>query len=137
MGGGERGVCAVGTAEGIGRLALQLLLYSSEIAVGQHHVAVENDDILALCTLHAIVAALSGTRVGFVKIVDVELRGILLTHIAARHLRPVFHNDYLKTSDGLSREALKQRVNLAGAVEHRHDKTESCHHNKKIGCWYV
>ena len=51
----------VGTAKGVGRLALQLIVNGFEVAVGQHHVAVEHYDIVASGALYAVVAALSRT----------------------------------------------------------------------------
>ena len=59
---------AVGTAEGIGGLTAQLLLHLGEITLGEHHIGIQHDQVLALGTLGTIVPALAGTGVVLEKI---------------------------------------------------------------------
>ena len=96
----------VGTAEGIGRLALQLGVDSTQVVFGHHHIGVEYEDILALGTLHAIIAALTGTAVGLHIIMYVEPSGILAADVLAGNLRAVLHDYDLKVGDGLTCEAV-------------------------------
>ena len=97
---------AVGTAEGIGRLALQLGVDSTQVVLGNDDIGVEDDHIFTLGTLHAIIAALTGTAVGLHIIMYVEPGGILAADVLAGNLRAVLHDYDLKVGDGLTCEAV-------------------------------
>jgi hypothetical protein len=100
-----------------GGLGVCRLLHSLQIALGQDDVGVEDDEPLALCTLCSVVAALSGTAVGLVVIMQVEDACILSADILAWDCRPIFHDDDFKVFSGLPREALKEFADLIRPVE--------------------
>ena len=110
----------VGTAEGIGRFTLQLRTDGGKKALRQYHVGVEYDEILALCPLGTVVAALSGTAVLLGKVGHIEPVTVAFRHTAAVLLRPVFNDYHLKVSLCLSRKAVQQLVNLVGTVVNGH-----------------
>ena len=93
---------SIGAAKGIGGQAAQLFVDGGKVALGQYHIAVENDNIFALSTFYTIVAALSGARIGLHIIVQTQAVGILLAHLFACHLRPIFYHYHLKACKGLA-----------------------------------
>ena len=111
----------VGTAESIARMLGQFFVYSREIAVWQHAVAVEYDDILALGVFHTVIARRPGATVLFCEILYVEPVYVFFCHLLARDGRTVLHDDNLKVGDALPREAVKEFVSLFGAVVYRYD----------------
>ena len=66
----ERRVGSISASEGIARVFSQLFLNGSQIAFGQHTVAVEDNHILALRVLHPIVAGRARASVLFGQILD-------------------------------------------------------------------
>ena len=87
---------AVGTAKGICRIGIEFVVNCFEIAFGYNHIRIENEHILALGTFHAIVAALSGSAVWLLIIVQVETVGILGAHVAACNSRTILYDNHLK-----------------------------------------
>ena len=81
--GRERLMGAVGASKSIAGRGVEFRVNRLEIALRQHHVAVENDDILALRPFHAIIARSAGPRVLFHEIAHIERIGIALCHLLA------------------------------------------------------
>ena len=118
---GKGSVGAIGSAKSIGRLASQLVVDGLEIVHRQHDVAVKYDEILALCALGTIVAALAGATIGFVKILQVEPIGVLVADRPAGNRRTIFDNDDLEVLQRLASEALEQLIHLVGTIKNRDD----------------
>ena len=111
----------VGTAESVGRLTLQLVIYSLEIALGQNYIRVEHYQVFTCSTLGTVVAALPGTGIVFHEVSDVYLVGILVAHILTRPLGTILHDDYLEVLQRLTDKARQKLVNLVGTVEYGDD----------------
>ena len=109
------------SSECVARILPDAVVHRLHVAVGQHHVGVEDNHIFACGAFHPVVPGWTRTAVGFVEIPHVKLTGVFFHHVLAGHLRPVFHDDHLKVLDGLPGKAVKEFVNLVGAVEHGHD----------------
>lgn len=109
-------MCAIGPAKGIGRLAVQFFRYGCEVALGKHHVAVEDEQVVALGTLRTVVSALSGSGVRFHEIVQVEPSGILVADLLARSLRAVFYDDDFKILLFLAGEAFQSSLTSSGRL---------------------
>ena len=118
---------AVRTAESVGRLTFQFGADGSDVALGQHHVRVEDEHILALGSLHAVVAALSGSGVRLCEVLDVELGFVLLAYVTARHLRSVLHDNHLEVLHRLARKAIEQLVHFVRTVVYGDNNAE--HHS--------
>ncbi len=71
----------VGTAEGVGRRALQFGTYGCQIALRHYHVGVEYEQVVAFSTLGTIVPALSRSAVGLIIIMYIELAGVFVADI--------------------------------------------------------
>ena len=93
---------SIGTAKGIGGQAAQLFVDGGKVALGQYHIAVENDNIFALSTFYTIVAALARARIGLHIIMQTQAVGIFLAHMFTGHLRPIFYYHHLKAGKGLA-----------------------------------
>jgi hypothetical protein len=106
----------VGTSEGIGGLGIELLGDGGELACGHHSVGVENQQIVAYGALGTIVAALSGTAVLLIIIVDVEFSGIFVAHRLTRNRRAVFDYQHFEVGLRLSCEAVEELIDFVGAV---------------------
>ena len=74
---------AVGASKSIAGRGVEFRVNRLKIALRQHHVAVENDDILALRPFHAIIARAARARVFFHEIAHIERIGIALCHLLA------------------------------------------------------
>ena len=94
---------------------------SREIALGQHHVAVEHNDPLASCALHPVVAALAGAAVLLIIIIQVKDARELIADILAGGFRTVFHHNHLKVLQRLPAQALQQLAHLIGTIEDGYD----------------
>ena len=80
---GERRMGSIRTAEGICRLASQFIVDGLQVTRGQHHIAVEHQQIVALSPLGTVVAALAGSAVGLHEVLDVQPVGISPDHLFA------------------------------------------------------
>ena len=121
---------AVGSAERIGRKSAQLVVNALQVALGQHHIAVENYEILAPCALRSVVAALSRSGVLLHVIVQVELSGISCAHFLAVARRAVLHHDHLKVGERLVCHALQKFVHFVRTVVNGND--EAVFHNLQL-----
>ena len=117
----ERGVCAVGPAEGVAGSRGQFSLDGGEIARGQHGVGVEHDDVRGLRAGHAVVAGLARSAVLLHIIMYGQAAGVFPDNVLARNGRAVLHHHHFKIREGLCRQALQEFVHLIGAVEHGDD----------------
>ena len=106
----------VGSAESVGRIALQFGRHRRQIAFGQHHVRVEDEHVVALRALHTVVARLSGSGVGLGEVLYAELLRIFLADILARHRRTVLHYHHFEVGFALTGEAVEQFVHLVRTV---------------------
>ena len=77
--------------------------------------------------LHAVVAALSGSGVSLLEVLDVELGFILVAHSAARHHRTVLHDNHLEVLHRLARKAIEQLVHFVRTVVYGDNNAE--HHS--------
>ena len=102
-------------------VAACLLLHCLQIPLGQHHVAVEHDEPLALCALGTVVAALARAAVGLHEILQVELVFVFPTDLLAGYLRAIFDDDDFKILYFLPAEALQQFVHFVGTVIDGHN----------------
>lgn len=122
LGVGERWVGAVGTAEGVGRLAFQFVVNGLQIALWQYDVRVEHDEPFAFRPFGAVVAALSGSGIGLCVIADVQPPVISVCHVAAVDRRAILNDDDLEVAQRLACEAVEQFVHLVGTVEYGDDE---------------
>ena len=121
---------AVGTAEGVGRFAVKLVVYGLQVAFGHYNVGVKHDEILSLGAFRAVVAALPRTAVLFRVIVQVEASFVFCAYVLAWRGAAVFNYNYLKILYCLCGKAGQQFVNLVGAVVNGNDKR--VFHRKKV-----
>jgi hypothetical protein len=103
-------------AKGIAWRSLQFILHSLDIIRRQHGVRIQDQYIFALSPLHAIVAALSGARIGLHIIMYVQAVSILLDHIFAGHRRAVLYHYDFKILQTLLGQTLQQFVDLVGSI---------------------
>ena len=94
----------------------ELRPHRAEIALGQHHIAVEDDDEAALSALHAVVPTIAWTTVGLLEILQPQPSSIFLHHVFAGRLATVFHDDNLHILLPLPHDGLQQFVDLVRAV---------------------
>ena len=118
----ERVSGTVGTAKSLAGLTSELVVNGLKISGRNHYVGIENDDIFATRTLHAIVAALAGSAVRLTEIVKIEFSHMARTDIMTGHLRAVLNDDDFKSTKRLACQAVQQLVDLIGTVEDRNDK---------------
>ena len=111
----------VWSTEGIGRSIMKLLVNSSEIALWQNHIRVEDYQVLAASTLRTIVAALTRAAVLLHEIPYVELGSMAVAHVLTGFVTAVFDDDNLKILEALSLKTLQQLINLIGTVVYRHN----------------
>ena len=113
---GKRGVGPVGPAESICRLALQLVFHCLQIALRQHYIRVQNDEILTFGQPGAVVTALSGAAVGLGVVMKVELARIGIAHFLTRKLRAILNNNDFKVREALRCKALQELPDFVGTV---------------------
>ena len=114
--GSEGGVSAVGTAESIAGGSGQFLLYFLEIRGRDDDVAIKDEYVVALGARHTIVARLSRAAILFAEIAHVELIGISLHDLAARHGRTVLDDDDLKVAHRLLTQTFEELVHFVGTI---------------------
>ena len=89
---------AIGAAKGIGRTLYQFFVDSPQIPLGQHHIRIEHDKVLAVCALGSVIATLTRARVLLIIIMYVETAGITVAHVAAGDRRTVLDHHDLKVA---------------------------------------
>ena len=96
---------AVGSAESVGRLALQFVRHRRQYS-----------QVVALAAFRPVVAGLSGAGVGLGEVLYAELLRIFLADILARHRRTVLHYHHFEVGFALTGEAVEQFVHLVRTV---------------------
>ena len=115
------GMCAVGAAKGVARLTLQLLLDMGEVVGRQHHVGIQNNQVLAPGMVGGKIARLTGPGIGLGVVVQLQAVGIGLHAVGAGQRGAVVHHNHLKVGKALVRQALQQFLHLVGAVVHGYE----------------
>ena len=106
---------AVGTAEGIGG---KFLLDGLEISLGDHHVGVQEYQVLALRPGSAVVSRRAGTGVFLVEIFQSQTARIFLHDVLATLRAAVLDYYDFKIRKQLFCKALQQLVHFGGTVIH-------------------
>ena len=117
-------MCAVGSAEGVGRLAPQLVGDGLEVARWHYDVGVEHDEPFAACALGAVVAAGAWAGVLLCEVLHVHACGPFPGHGAAVALGAVFDYYHLEVFHRLGVEAFEQFFHFVGAVVNGYDERE-------------
>ena len=98
---------AIRAAKGVARSGEQFGIDGCQISFGQEHVAVEDEQIVALRTLGTVVASLSRPAVGFGEIADAESVGVASDNAFAGDAAAVFDNEHFKIGETLARQGVE------------------------------
>ena len=118
----ERFMCPVGTAERIGRLAPQLVVYGLQISRWKHAVRIQHYQVLAAAAFCPVITGLARPGVRLVIILHRQASGVFLYHVAARTGRTVLHHDRFKVRKRLPGKAFQQFIHLIGTIVNRYNQ---------------
>ena len=119
--GRERRMRPVGTAEGIARLTVEFGLYGLQVVFRHDDIGVQDDEVVALAALGAVVARRARTGVGFEVVAQSELTLVFFTNVIAFLSRAVFHDNHFKVFNCLVTKALQQLVDFLWPVVDGYD----------------
>ena len=113
--------CAVGTAEGVGKIAHYGFVHGFEPSLWEHGVGVENEQILPFGLRGAVVAGKGGAFILPKEILDLEVGFILSHNVFALDGRAVFDHDYLEIGVCLTGKTREKFADLVRSVVDRYD----------------
>ena len=98
---------AIRSAKGVAGGGEQFGLDGGQISFREEHVAVEDEQIVALRTLGTVVASLSRPAVGFGEIANAKSVVVASDHRFAGDAAAVFDNEHFKIGETLARQGVE------------------------------